>query len=208
MAQYFDAEPETASDRRTVEYRVNGVNLEFITDSNVFSRNEIDHGTDIMINAIYRDIKAGGLACGADGEFLDAGCGYGPVGITMRRFFRGFKVTQLDINSRAVGLAKENAELNRIPIKRVLESDVLSALDDSDMFDVVAVNPPVRAGKKTVFEFYEQAKKHMKDGASIYVVLQRKQGAPSSEKKLNELFGNCETIEIESGYHVMKAKKV
>ena len=64
-----------------------------------------------------------------------------------------------------------------------------------------------RAGKKVVFAFYEQAYERMDEGATIYVVLQRKQGAPSSEKKLIELFGNCETVDISGGYRVMKSIK-
>ena len=92
-------------------------------------------------------------------------------------------------------------------IEKCVESDVLSALGEGEMFDVVITNPPVRAGKKTVFAFYDQAFEHMNPGSTIYVVLQRKQGAPSSFKKLEELFGNCETLEISGGYHVMKSVK-
>ena len=84
-------------------------------------------------------------------------------------------------------------------------SDVLKAVPEDKLFDTVITNPPVRAGKKTVFEFYEQSYAHMKEGGAIYVVLQRKQGADSTKKKLNELFGNCVTLDIKGGYHVMKA---
>ena len=87
------------------------------------------------------------------------------------------------------------------------KSDILDKISDSVQFDVVATNPPVRAGKATVFRFYDEAFARMKDGAAIYVVLQRKQGAPSTERKLNELFGNCETLAIKGGYRVMKAVK-
>ena len=137
---------------------------------------------------------------------LDLGCGMGVVGIVIKNCFMGFSVSGVDVNSRAVGLAQENAERNGVPVD-FKQSDVLSAIPEDQLFDMVATNPPVRAGKATVFRFYEEAYSRMKGGAAIYVVLQRKQGAPSTEKKLTELFGNCETLGIEGGYRVMKAVK-
>lgn len=205
MAHYFDSEPQTASSPRNISYRINGINFDFTTDTDVFSRNEIDHGTDLLLKCTIDDIKQRGARKGE--RLLDLGCGYGVVGIVMKSVFMAFDVTQADVNSRAVELSKKNASSNRVTMKKTVVSDVLSALGEDDIFDIVVTNPPVRAGKKVVFAFYEQAYEHMADGAAIYVVLQRKQGAPSSEKKLQELFGNCETIGISGGYRVMKAVK-
>jgi len=113
-------------------------------------------------------------------------------------------VTGVDVNRRAVALARENAVTNRTPCN-FMENDGISGIDKT--FDFIATNPPVRAGKATVFRFYEESFEHMKEGSCLYVVLQRKQGAPSTEKKLIELFGNCETLAISGGYRVMKAVK-
>ena len=110
------------------------------------------------------------------------------------------------MNSRAVGLAQENAERNGVPVD-FKQSDVLSEIPEDQLFDMVATNPPVRAGKKTVFQFYEEAFAHLKQGGYLYVVLQRKQGAPSTAAKLEELFGNCETLTIDGGYRVMRSQK-
>jgi 16S rRNA (guanine1207-N2)-methyltransferase len=41
----------------------------------------------------------------------------------------------------------------------------------------------------------------------LYVVIQKKQGAPSSVTKLTELFGSVEIIERSNGYWVLLAKK-
>lgn len=205
MAHYYDSMPDTPSNRKFIDYRQNGINFRFVTDTNVFSRSEIDKGTDLMLESAIADIKARGARKGE--RLLDLGCGYGVVSTVMKSVFMSFDVTAVDVNNRAVALTKENAELNRLTLKKAVASDVLAALDKEDMFDVVLTNPPVRAGKQTVFAFYEQAFEHMVEGASIYVVLQRKQGAPSTEKKLIELFGNCETVAISGGYRVMKSVK-
>ncbi|MCQ2482023.1 MAG: methyltransferase [Clostridia bacterium] len=206
MPHYYDESPVTKSDKKTIEYRINGMNFEFVTDTNVFSRNEIDYGSDFLLQKMAEDLKKDGRLTSGK-SFLDLGCGYGPVGIVMKSIFKGLTVTQTDVNERAVGLARTNAERNRTPIHSIVSGSVLEHLDKSDMFDIVATNPPVRAGKSTVFEFYSQAYEHMNDGGIIYVVLQRKQGAPSTEKKLTELFGNCETLGVSGGYRVMKSVK-
>lgn len=203
MGFYYDSDPLTQSDRRIIKYRQYGINFEFITDTNVFSKSQVDFGSDLMLTAMIKDLKSRKVKVTS---FLDLGCGYGVVGCVMKSVYMASDVTCLDVNNRSVGLTKENSELNGTPL-RALSSDCLSALGKDEMFDVVATNPPVRAGKQTVFAFYEQSYAHLKQGGSLYVVLQRKQGAPSTEKKLNELFGNCTTVEIEAGYRVMRADK-
>ncbi len=184
-----------------IDYEVLGTTLHFVTDSDVFSRKNVDFGTNLLIEEMIEDVKK---SKPSGGSFLDLGCGAGIVGITFKYKFMKFDCMGVDVNGRAVSLANENAKLNGVKVNFV-QSDVLDKIEDSVQFDIVATNPPVRAGKAVVFRFYEEAKQHMKTGGAIYVVLQRKQGAPSTEKKLTELFGNCETLGIDGGYRVMKA---
>lgn len=205
MPQYFEANPETPSNRKHVDYRINGINFKFVTDTAVFSKTAVDKGTDLLLESTIADIKKRGA--GRNESLLDLGCGWGVVGIVMKTVFTLFDVTCVDVNTRAVALAKENAKLNLNAPDTIMVSDILASVPEDKLFDTVITNPPVRAGKKTVFAFYEQSYAHMKEGGAIYVVLQRKQGADSTKKKLNEMFGNCETINIKGGYHVMKSVK-
>ena len=205
MPQYFEANPETPSNRKHVDYRINGINFKFVTDTAVFSKTSVDKGTDLLLESTIADIKKRGA--GRNESLLDLGCGWGVVGIVMKSVFTLFDVTCVDINSRAVALASENAKLNLRAPDKIVQSDVLEAIGEDELFDTVITNPPVRAGKQTVFAFYEQAYSHLKENGAIYVVLQRKQGADSTKKKLTELYGNCETIAIKGGYHVMKSVK-
>ena len=202
MTQYFDQNPTTPSDRKMISYRMNGINFEFYTDTSVFSRNDVDFGTNLLIDTIVKDVKSRGPRME---RFADLGCGVGIVGIVIKSCFMAFDVTGVDINSRAVALARENAMLNGVNCK-FMSSDILFAVRD-ERFDIIATNPPVRAGKKTVFGFYEQSYESLNPGGYLYVVLQRKQGAPSTMDKLKELFGNCETLSIDGGYRVMRSRK-
>ena len=73
--------------------------------------------------------------------------------------------------------------------------------------DAILTNPPIRAGKQIVFRLYEDAYQTLHPGGILYVVIQKKQGAPSSVKKLEEIFGQCEVIEKNKGYWILLAKK-
>ena len=201
MAHYYDANPDTPSDIKLIDYRVDGTNFTFATDSSVFSRKGVDFGSNLLLEEVIKDVRNSGRS---SGNFLDLGCGAGIVGIVFKYKFMKFDCYGSDINSRAVSLANENASRNGVKVNFV-QSDILEKIDDSVKFDIVATNPPVRAGKSTVFGFYEEAYERMNKGGAIYVVLQRQQGAPSTEKKLTELFGNCETLGIDGGYRVMKS---
>jgi len=203
MAHYYDGNPDTPEDRKLISYRINGIDFEFVSDTSVFSRHQTDFGTDLMLNAVIEDIKQNKDKI-TDRTFLDLGCGIGTVGIVIKKCFMKMDVYGVDVNTRAVGLAKENAGFNGVKVDFMV-SDVLDALPEDKIFDYIATNPPVRAGKKTVFSFYEQAYQHLAPGGVFYCVLQRKQGAPSTAAKLMELFGNCETLEIDGGYRVMKS---
>lgn len=203
MPQYFDPDPITASDRKLIDYDFGGIGFRFITDTNVFSRNGIDKGTDCLLKEVVSDLRK---IKPQYQHFLDLGCGIGVVGIVLASRFPNCEIKGYDVNSRACGLAMENAELNKVRAS-FEQLDVTSGLPCGETYDAIITNPPVRAGKSTVFKFYEEAYSHLSQGGRLYVVLQRKQGAGSSKTKLEDLFGNCTTLGITGGYHVMKAEK-
>ena len=69
-----------------------------------------------------------------------------------------------------------------------------------DSFDVVLLNPPIRAGKETIYRLYDETYDHLNQGGEFWLVIQKKQGAESTIKKLVSLFGNCEVITKNKGY--------
>jgi 16S rRNA (guanine1207-N2)-methyltransferase len=66
-------------------------------------------------------------------------------------------------------------------------------------------NPPIRAGKQTVFNLYEQAQKHLNEGGKLVVVIQKKQGAPSTVEKLKTLFNHVEILARDKGYWIISS---
>ncbi len=167
--------------------------FEFQTDSGVFSKNYIDFGSYTMLKTFKPDI---------DGPILDVGCGYGPIGIVISRVFDR-EVLMLDINDRAIKLASENAELNKATKAVAKQSNIYEILNN-DKFASIITNPPIRAGKKVVYDIYDGAYNHLLPGGSLWVVIQKKQGAPSSIEHLQKIFGNCEIVDKEKGYFILK----
>ncbi|NLO63018.1 MAG: class I SAM-dependent methyltransferase [Clostridiaceae bacterium] len=199
MNHYYSKAPEAPSDRGRVEARIHGIDLSFITDSQVFSKNHIDFGTRLMLESAIGDLNERKIG---RGRFLDLGCGYGTVGIAMKRVFPALEVFMADINERAIELSRENASMNHAGAATIFESDGFSSVEG--MFDVIMTNPPVRAGKQTVYSFFEGAFARLNEGGLFYAVLQKKQGAPSAQDKLTALFGACEVIGKDAGYRVFR----
>lgn len=108
------------------------------------------------------------------GEFLDVGCGYGPIGITLAKQFPERSIVMVDVNERAIHLAQENIELNDLENAKVRFSDGLSTVKD-EQFASVVTNPPFRAGKKVVHQIMEESFDVLKPGGELWVVVQKKQ---------------------------------
>ena len=97
------------------------LDLLFYTDHGVFSKNEVDFGSRLLIEAFQMpDVK---------GNVLDVGCGYGPIGLSLSERVQDREIHMVDVNERALGLAKENAANNRIKNVRILQSSVYENVD-------------------------------------------------------------------------------
>ncbi|CAM3088712.1 class I SAM-dependent methyltransferase [Paenibacillus sediminis] len=195
---YYSSQPVVKHDRKILEAKLRGKTFRFISDAGVFSKSGIDFGSRVLIEAM--DIPK-------DASVLDVGCGYGPIGLTAATLATEGHVTMIDVNARAVDLAKENARLNNLTNVTVVESDLFIAVE-GQVFDVILTNPPIRAGKETVHSIFEQAYAHLKSGGALWIVIQKKQGAPSAKAKLESLFPKVEEVTKDKGYRIYKAQKL
>ncbi|MNW32350.1 Ribosomal RNA small subunit methyltransferase C [compost metagenome] len=194
---YYTNRPTTAHDRKVWDAVLRGQKLRFISDAGVFSKGNVDYGSRTLIDAMDFSV---------DANVLDVGCGYGPIGLAAARIASKGHVTMVDVNSRAVELARENALANGIHNVTVLESDLFEAVEDKE-FDVVLSNPPIRAGKEVVHAIFEGAYERLSSGGALWIVIQKKQGAPSAKQKLESLFAEVEEVTKDKGYRIYKATK-
>ena len=196
MPHYFDENPQAEHKTAEIQIRLSGLDFSFVTDSNVFSRQRLDFGSQLLIETVSEDQKP-------IGRLLDLGCGYGPVGIIMKRLFPALEVVLCDINTRALELARGNARRNHAQYLDIVHSDGLQSVKGD--FDLILTNPPIRAGKQVVHRFFAEAAVRLRSGSRLYVVIQKKQGAPSALKRLQELFRAAEVIEHKAGYWIIRA---
>lgn len=196
MNHYYTDNSDLTSDRKSFDYYFDNKKFYFTTDNGVFSKNNVDYGSYLLIlNTYRRDLGK---------EVLDLGCGWGPVGIILKSFNEDINVSSVDINSRAVELTKLNSSNNKTLIDVYKCLDILTL---NKTFDSIILNPPIRAGKTVIYDLYEKSYRTLNENGSLYIVIQKKQGANSSINKLNELFNKVVVLDKSNGYLVIEAKK-
>ena len=101
-------------------------------------------------------------------------------------------------------------------IKYTIQNKKFEFITDNGVFskskvdfgtDVILSNPPIRAGKDIIFKIYSEAYEHLNENGEFYCVIQTKHGAKSTQKKLMEIFKNCDTVTIDGGYRIFLSKK-
>ncbi|AZN38436.1 class I SAM-dependent methyltransferase [Paenibacillus albus] len=194
---YYTRKPSTEHNRHQLETEIRGLKLKFVTDAGVFSKTGIDYGSRVLLEALELSEQA---------NVLDVGCGYGPIGITAAKLASSGQVTMIDINERAIGLANENAKLNGVTNAKALQSDIYESVQGRT-FDTIITNPPIRAGKEVVHRIFEEGANLLAPGGAMWVVIQKKQGAPSAEAKLEAIFGNVEEVTKDKGYRIFRSIK-
>ena len=193
---YYTRNPASESRPVDCEYVYRGIPLTFRTDAGVFSKGEVDDGTDLLLKSLPEEMT---------GDILDLGCGWGVIGISVARRWPDTRVTMADVNLRALELARVNAERNRAEV-RCLESDGMEALKGS-RFDAVITNPPIRAGKQVIYRMFADAEECLRPGGSLILVIRKQQGAESCLRYLQTLFPKVEKTAKSGGFWVLTATK-
>lgn len=198
MSHYFINDESVESKPRLIHYEICGHSFELLTDNGVFSKNELDEGTRLLIETL--------VPLQLTGKLLDIGCGYGPIGLTLAALSPSLDVTCSDVNTRALTLCNRNASQLALSHRvTCLQSDIYTEIEGP--YDSIVSNPPIRAGKKITYAIYIGAKDHLIDGGSLFVVIRIKQGALSAKKYLLEVFGNCTILTKKKGFVILKSTK-
>jgi 16S rRNA (guanine1207-N2)-methyltransferase len=196
MDHYFSEHNNNLkSNPKVIAFSVNNTPLKFKTDHGVFSKGSFDRGTNVLLDYLVVNDEVQSI--------LDLGCGYGVIGIYLKKAYDR-EVVMVDINNRAVELSRENTTLNNVETT-VIQSDGFANIDNK--FDLIVFNPPIRAGKEVIYKLFEDSINYLTDYGEITIVINKKHGANSAINKLMDIYGNAEIIGKNKGFHVVRCKK-
>ena len=198
MSQYFENDENIKSKVRILNYNYEKYNFDFYSDNGVFSKNEVDYGSELLIETFIKE--------GRSGKVLDVGGGLGVISIVLAKV-KNCNCDMLEINERAIELARKNINLNGVFDKvRVIKSDAYENV--CGKYNFVITNPPIRAGKKVVYTFLFEAFNHLEDDGELWFVMRKNHGALSAKKDLESQGYYCDIVKKDKGFFIMKVVKL
>lgn len=195
---YYSKKPHSPLKTTNINCTLRDQSFTFTTGTGVFSKRGVDFGSRLLIETFTEPT--------IDGPFLDLGCGYGPIGISLASTHKNRSVIMTDINERAVYLTNENIKENNIHNAKSFVSEGFGQVEE-DKFAAIITNPPIRAGKKVVYPLIEESFERLRKSGVLWVVIQKKQGAPSFIRFLKTLFPDVVVKERRKGYYIIRAIK-
>lgn len=199
MAQhmYFDDNTSVKSEPFQFEFEYLDHGYTFNSDHGVFSKDHVDEGTKVLLDGLtMMDIDPTTV--------LDFGCGLGVISIIMD-IGLGYKhVEGIEVNPRALALAQANVILNHSNAM-LYQSDGFTNV--KGCYDLIISNPPIRVGKPTLYQWYQQAYDHLNDNGHLVLVIRKQQGALSTMDALKQWYPLVETIHRKKGFLVIHAKR-
>ena len=198
MQHYFIEKQHNKEDYFEFEDTIADMKFKFRSCDSIFSKNEIDEGTRTLLNTIFDKVEL-------KGNGLDLGCGYGVIGMSIIKKL-GLNCDMIDVNGTAVELSTHNLMANGIRSgANVFKSNGFENVTNN--YDFIVTNPPIKTGKKLLFELMEGCYAHLNPGGTLTLVIRKDHGEESLKKKLLEVFGNCEILKRNKGYYILHSTR-
>jgi 16S rRNA G1207 methylase RsmC len=194
---YFSADPAVPFRREQVTARVWGHELRLTTGSGVFSHGRLDTGTAVLFRETEPPAAARSL--------LDLGCGYGAVALALAAAVPGCVVRAVDVNERALLLARENAAALRLADRvAVCRPDAVPA---EESYDGIWSNPPIRIGKQALHELLSTWLPRLRPDGRAVLVVGRNLGADSLQRWLIEQGWPTARLASAKGFRVLSVSR-
>ena len=187
---YFTARPASDAERRTLVVRLAGRTLTVRTAPGVFCPDRVDAGTGVLLGSAPPPPATGNL--------LDLGCGWGPIALTLGLRSPGATVWGVDVNERALELARENAAALRLERFRACRPEQVPA---DVRFDAIWSNPPIRVGKAVLHDLLLTWLPRLAPGGTAYLVVQKNLGSDSLQRWLTAELDGLEPGGYQVGRH-------
>lgn len=193
---YFSADPATPFTRVPVTTHVWGHWLELTSGSGVFAQGRLDTGTGVLLREVPPPEDAGAV--------LDLGCGYGVIGLAVAVAVPSAQVTAVDVNQRALVLARENAE--RLAVADRFRALLPEAVDPAASYDEIWSNPPIRIGKEALHELLLRWLPRLRPDGRMVMVVGRNLGADSLTRWLTDQGWPTQKLASAKGFRVLETR--
>ncbi len=192
---YFTAQPASAAERRTINVPLAGMTRAVQVAPGVFSAERLDQGTRVLLEHAPEPPVTG--------TFLDLGCGWGPIALSLGLLSPDATVWGVDVNERALDLARDNAtSLGLTDVRVGLADDV----PDDVRFDLIWSNPPIRVGKGVLHELLLTWLPRLTDDGEAYLVVQRNLGSDSLQRWLIDQGFPAERFTSVKGFRILHVR--
>lgn len=191
MSHYFENDKNLKSEEKKINVYIKNKTFTFYTDNGVFSKKGLDFGTRTLLESLPDNVN---------GDVLDLGCGYGPIGIYLKKYYDA-DIDMVDINLRSIKLALKNAKINGVNVN-VFESNAFEKIDKK--YDYIITNPPIRVGKEILYDIIFGSMQHLKENGELWFVINKNQGAKSILNDLCKKY-DAHIVEKNKGFFIICA---
>ena len=158
----------------------------------LFSSNDIDGGSRLLLKTIAQQTEPEEFL-----SILDAGCGIGVLGISLKKACPGAEVRLCDRDVLAVEFSKENCRINGIEGVNIENALALEGIEGKQ-FDLVISNIPAKAGETVLEDFFRRSVNFISLKGRVALVIVAPL-ADFAERTLNQL--GHEILYREATYH-------
>jgi 16S rRNA (guanine1207-N2)-methyltransferase len=194
---YFTADPTTPFKRVPVRADIWGHWLELTTGSGVFAQGRLDVGTGVLLREEGPPVEAR--------DVLDLGCGYGVIGLAVAVAVPEARVTAVDVNERALLLARENAE--QMGVSDRFRAVLPDQVDPAATYDEIWSNPPIRVGKEALHDLLLQWLPRLRPGGRAVMVVGKNLGSDSLARWLGDQGYPTEKLASAKGFRVLESRR-
>jgi 16S rRNA G1207 methylase RsmC len=193
---YFTADPSVAFRREPVSVSVWGVDLDLDSGSGVFARGRLDSGTAVL----FRETDPP-----ASGHVLDLGCGYGVIGLAAAVASPQVRVTAVDVNERALLLARDNARA--LGVAERYAAALPDEVEPAATYDEIWSNPPIRVGKEALHALLLTWLPRLVPGGRAVLVVGKNLGADSLQRWLGDQGWPTTRLASAKGFRVLEVRR-
>jgi 16S rRNA (guanine1207-N2)-methyltransferase len=193
---YFSADPSVPFRRVPVTASVWGHELTLTSGSGVFAQGRLDVGTAVL----FRETEPPTEGC----TYLDLGCGYGVIGLSLALARPQARVWGVDVNQRAVLLADENARA--LGVRDRFTAATPDAVPAEVRFDEIWSNPPIRIGKEALHALLLAWLPRLAPGGRAVLVVGKNLGADSLQRWLGEQGWPTARVGSSKGFRVLEVR--